>query len=116
MPAKRWTDEERRYLIANVADGSFSLSFALGRTEGAVEWQARKLGLRISRWPKGGELCPVCGRYYVRGGSRAAKRGLCAVCYADLKAEAVEKRTAYVRAVRRYDAAKHRERRRRDGQ
>ena len=86
------------------ADGSDLIAHVLGRTTGAVQQQAHRLGVSLRIKP--GETCPMCGEHIVREGTAAAKQGMCQVCWERRKADAMRERVAEQRAKADYEAAK----------
>ena len=101
-----WTDEEKRYLVTHKADGYALMAHVLGRTEKAIRRQAEKMGVRARRAPELGELCPICGEHRVRSGTRAARVGICPLCWEREKTDAMAERARTLEQRRRYDAAK----------
>lgn len=104
--SKRWTDEEKRYLITYKSDGAERIAAALGRSVFSVQCMASRL--HVSLVEVEGDLCPRCGARKVRKGTSAYRHGLCPVCWEMEKTEAIRERRALQRAKREYDAAKHR--------
>lgn len=105
-PRRAWTDEETRWLSAHRGDGADALARALGRSVLAVKVKASRMGVSLAR--ASGGICPICGKYEMRPGTRSARQGMCPVCWELRKAHAMEERAAMAAARRRYDAAKHR--------
>ena len=101
---RRWTDEEKRYLITHKTDGAYRIAAALGRSVVSVQVMACRL--HVSLVQVEGEICPRCGTYRLRVGSYAARHGLCPVCWEREKAEALRERRAFQRAHRDYESAK----------
>lgn len=99
-----WTSDEVRYLQRHRADGSDLIAHVLGRTTGAVQQQAHRLG--VSLRIRHGETCPMCGEHIVREGTDAALHGMCQVCWERRKADAMRERAAELRAKADYEAAK----------
>lgn len=102
--SKRWTDEEKRYLITYKDDGAEKIAAALGRSTIAVQIMACRL--HVSLAVRHGEICPRCGMREVRKGTSAYSHGLCPVCWEREKAEAIRERRAFKRARKEYEAAK----------
>lgn len=106
---EHWSDEEKRYLFKHAADGYLLIGEALGRSGLAVKRKCARMGVRVSRYPIEGELCPRCGTGRITASDRnAVGAGVCPICWEQMKAEAMEERAAYLRTRRRYEAAKKR--------
>ena len=101
-----WTDEESRYLITHATDGARVVAAALGTSAEEVEARAAEMGVMLSDAPERLEICPMCGCRYVRPHTSSGRDGICPVCFETRKAEAMEERAAFLRAHRRYEAAK----------
>lgn len=102
--SKRWTDEEKRYLISHKTDGADLIAAALGRTVVSVQIMACRLHVSLRR--EEGELCPRCAMYRVRRGTIAYRYGLCPVCWEREKTDAMRERKAFQRERQDYEAAK----------
>lgn len=102
--SKRWTDEEKRYLVTYKTDGAERIAAALGRSVIAVQIMACRLHVSLAE--SEGELCPRCGVRRIRKGTSAYRHGLCPVCWESEKAEAMRERRAFQRARREYERAK----------
>lgn len=104
--SRKWTDEEKRYLVTYKTDGAERIAAALGRSVISVRVMACRM--HVSLVEVDGDLCPRCGAHRVRKGTSAARHGLCPVCWELEKTEAIRERRALQRAKQKYDAAKHR--------
>lgn len=102
--SKRWTDEEKRYLISHKTDGAELIAAALGRSIISVQIMASRLHVSLERIES--ELCPRCGMYRMRKGTAGYRQGLCPVCWEQEKAYAIRERKAYQRARQDYERAK----------
>lgn len=102
--SKRWTDEEKRYLISHKTDGAELIAAALGRTIISIQIMACRLHVSLERIES--ELCPRCGKYRMRKGTSGYRHGLCPVCWEQEKAYAIRERKAFQRARQDYERAK----------
>lgn len=102
--SRRWTDEEKRYLISHKTDGAKLVAAALGRTPLSVRIMASRLHVSLERVES--EVCPRCGRYRMRKGTSGYRHGLCPVCWEQEKAYAIRERKAFQRARQDYERAK----------
>ena len=111
---RRWTDAEKRYLVAHREDGARLIAICLHRTPKSVKNQASRMGISLERHV--GEVCPVCGEFHLRG-NRAGRHGMCQTCWNKQKAAALAEKRAEDDSVRAYERAKYyrkRDKRRRD--
>lgn len=102
--SRRWTDEEKRYLISHKTDGSARIASALGRTPLSVRIMASRLHVSLKMIES--ELCPRCGMYRMRKGTAGYRQGLCPVCWEQEKAYAIRERKDFLRARQDYERAK----------
>lgn len=111
---RRWTDSEKRYLVAHREDGANLIAICLHRTPHSVQCQANRMGISLAR--RVGEVCPVCGTFHLRD-NRAGRHGMCQTCWNKQKAAALAEKRAEDDSVRAYERAKYyrkRDKRRRD--
>lgn len=111
---RRWTDAEKRYLVAHREDGAYLIAACLHRTPKSVARQAERMHVSLERHV--GEVCPVCGAFHLRN-NRAGRHGMCQTCWNKQKAAALAEKRAEDDSVRAYERAKYyrkREKRRRD--
>lgn len=101
---KKWTDEEKRYLISHKTDGAYLIAAALGRSVVSVQTMACRLHVSLVR--QEGPICSRCGVRRVRFGTIGYRHGLCPVCWENEKADAMRERREFQRARRRYETAK----------
>ena len=83
---RRWTDAEKRYLVAHREDGAHLIAICLHRTPKSVARQAERMHVSLERHV--GEVCPVCGEFHLRG-NRAGRHGMCQTCWNKQKAAAL---------------------------
>ena len=111
---RRWTDAEKRYLVAHREDGAHLIAICLHRTPKSVARQAERMHVSLERHV--GEVCPVCGEFHLRG-NRAGRHGMCQTCWNKQKAAALAEKRTEDDSVRAYERAKYyrkRDKRRRD--
>lgn len=101
---RRWTDAEKRYLVAHREDGAHLIAICLHRTPQSVKHQAHRMGISLERHV--GEVCPVCGTFHLRG-NRAGRHGMCQTCWNKQKAAALAEKRAEDDSVRAYERAKY---------
>lgn len=102
--SRKWTDEEKRYLISHKSDGAYLLAEALGRSVASVQIMACRLG--VSLRSDLGEICPVCGQARIHKGSFAGRRGMCSACWEKEKARSLLERKRFLSARREYERSK----------
>jgi hypothetical protein len=74
VKSRPWNSKEIAYLSANAGEGAAELARQLGRSKHGVEEMAFRFGISLRR---GLPVCPKCGKYSVRDGS---KFGWCRPC------------------------------------
>ena len=101
---RRWTDAEKRYLVAHREDGAHLIAICLHRTPRSVQCQANRMGISLERHV--GEVCPVCGEFHLRD-NRAGRHGMCQTCWNKQKAAALAEKRMEDDSVRAYERAKY---------
>ncbi len=100
-----WTTAEIRYLRQHASEGAPAIALALDRTPQSIRCAATRHHIALGKLGPG-DLCPRCATYTIAANSKAARHGLCVVCYEKEKSAARRQAQAESDAHREYEKEK----------